>query len=48
MSSGDLYEVADENLAAIGQRILVLLRPYSTSVTMRLNQIMALEVLEPA
>jgi hypothetical protein len=47
MSSGQRYEVTGLHQVAIGQTVVVLLRPGENSIHLRSNQISSLEAPEP-
>jgi hypothetical protein len=48
LNSGDRHEVTDPHQLALGETVAILIPKKSTSVHMRSNQIVGVEVLEPA
>jgi len=48
MSSGERYEVTGHHQVAVGQSVVVLLRPGENSIHLRANQITSLEAPELA
>ena len=48
VSSGDRYEVTGRHQVALGQQVVIILPPDSTSVYLRTNQIVAVELAAPA
>jgi hypothetical protein len=48
LNSGNRYEVSDPHQLALGESVAILIPKKSTSIYMRSNQIVAVEVLEPA
>lgn len=48
MGSGMRYEVTERHQVAVGQSVMVILPPQSTSIYLRVNQISSVEVMEPA
>jgi hypothetical protein len=48
MSSGARFEVTGQHQVAVGQHVVILLRPRENSIHLRANQISSLEAPEPA
>ena len=47
-TSGDRYEVTGRHQVAVGKQVVIILPPDSTSVYLRTNQIVAVELAAPA
>jgi hypothetical protein len=48
VSSGDRYEVTGRHQVAVGKQVVIILPPDSTSVYLRTNQVVAVELAAPA
>jgi hypothetical protein len=47
-TSGDRYEVSGRHQVAVGRQVVIILPPDSTSVYLRTNQLVAVELAAPA
>jgi hypothetical protein len=48
VSSGDRYEVTGRHQVAVGRQVVIILPPDSTSIYLRANQLVAIELAAPA
>jgi hypothetical protein len=47
-ASGDRYEVTGKHQVAVGKQVVIILPPDSTSIYLRSNQLVAVELAAPA
>jgi len=47
-TSGDRYEVTGRHQVAVGKQVVIILPPDSTSIYLRTNQVVAVELAAPA
>ena len=48
VTSGDRYEVTGRHQVAVGKQVVIVLPPDSTSIYLRTNQVVAVELAAPA